>query len=340
MPSRLSVLIGLATLLGLGIALLPWIIQSIMRLLLWPRYSLCVVGGTNVPRKGPVLIVANHVSWIDGFVLAATVPRLGGKALVNAQYIDWPVFGFVARRSGLIPVPATGPRAQRAVIEAVRAAFDRGECVGIFPEAQLSRNGFLGPFYRGLELMLKDREHIPVVPAYLDNLWGSVFSFSGGRFLWKRPRGRRRRVIVAFGPPIEPPVTAFAARQAVQAMSVMARRHARGSIPPPETIDYSLPHLETPEFGLITASTPNYDQLGIRQTGYKPSSVGQAIPGVAVRVVDDLGRPLPDGHVGHLEAFLPGHDAWISLPLRGSLDREGFVFLAVPETNSAPTSGL
>ena len=111
--------------------------------------------------RGPALLAANHVSWIDGFLVAAMVPR-PGKAVVNASYIDVPVLGWLARRSGLIPVPTIGPKGQRAAIEAVRKAFDRGEAVLIFPEAQLSRNGLLGPFYRGLEVMMKDRQDVPV----------------------------------------------------------------------------------------------------------------------------------------------------------------------------------
>ena len=54
-----------------------------------------------------------------------------------------------------------------------------------------------------------------MIPVYLDNVWGSVMSFSGGRFVRKWPRGWRRTVVVAFGPPVEPPVTAFTVRQAV-----------------------------------------------------------------------------------------------------------------------------
>ncbi len=226
MPSWAWWVVGAVAAAGLFVLLLPWIIQGIVRAILWPRYSFEVVGGEHLPRRGPVLLAVNHISWINGFVLAATVPRVGSKALVNSRYINIPVFRQLALPTGIIPVPERGPRAQRAAIEAVRAAFDRGDLVAIFPEAQISRNGLLGPFYRGLEVMLKGREDVAVVPVYLDNLWGSLFSYSGGRFFRKWPRGWRRRVVVAIGPPLETPITAFAVRQAVVAAAVQARERS------------------------------------------------------------------------------------------------------------------
>lgn len=327
MPSWAWWILGVAGGMTAFVALLPWIIKSLVRGLLWPRYGLRVVGREHIPRRGPVLIVLNHVSWMDGFIIAATAPRLGGKAVASASYIDVPIFRQLARRAGIIAVPWKGPRAHRAAIDAVRAAFDRGELVAIFPEAQLSRNGLLGPFYRGMEVMLKGREDVAVVPAYLDNLWGSLFSASEGRFLRKRPRGWRRRVVVAFGPPVEPPATAFAARQAVQAASVLARRTTAARPPLPETIDRALPHWDHPELGLLAASTPDYHAGEIHQTGQKPGTVGQAVPGVAIRAVDPDGRPLPPDQDGRLQALVADRPDWVELDRRGHLDREGFVVL-------------
>ena len=134
-----------------------------------------------------------------------------------------PVVGFLARRCGLISVPYRGPKAQRAAIEVCRKALDEGRVLGIFPEAQLSRNGLTGPFHRGLEVILAKKDDVPVIPVFLDNVWGSVMSFSGGRFVWKRPEGWRRTIVVAFGPRVEPPVTAFPVRQAVLVAGVAAR---------------------------------------------------------------------------------------------------------------------
>jgi acyl-CoA synthetase (AMP-forming)/AMP-acid ligase II len=174
-----------------------------------------------------------------------------------------------------------------------------------------------------------------VIPVYLDNLWGSIFSFKGGKFFKKRPEGLRRTVTVAFGPPVPPPVTAFAVRQAVLAAGVRAFEARKGPPRPLETIDRSLPHLDHPTLGLLAASTADNDQGGVKQIGQKPGTVGLAIPGVALRVVDESETPLPPGSEGRLQALIPGRADWVDTGHRGSLDRDGFVSV-VPSQPTEP----
>jgi hypothetical protein len=97
-----------------------------------------------------------------------------------------------------------------------------------------------------------------------------------------------------------------------------------------ETIDPALPRLEVPGLDLLAASTADWDRGGIRQTGHKPGNVGQAVPGVALRVVDDAGNALPEDTDGHLQALLAGRPDWVPTGLRARLDRDGFVRLAAP----------
>ena len=315
--------------LALFVAALPWIVQPFLRAMLFLRYHLKVIGLEDVPRTGPVLLVSNHLSWFDGFFLAATIPRKG-TALVNSNVFGWPVIGFLARRCGLIPVPYTGPKAQRAAIETCRKILDDGGLLGIFPEAQLSRTGMTGQFHRGLEVILAKREHVPVIPVYLDNVWGSVMSFSGGLFFRKWPKGWRRTVVVSYGPPVEPPVTAFKARQAVLVRGVKARA-ALGFTPDrPGPIDLSLSHYEHPTLGLLTASTADVHepQYALHQVGQKPGTVGHPLPGVAIRALDDGGQVLPADAEGPLQALVPGRPDWTDLGVRGKLDRDGFVTLS------------
>ena len=334
-------LLAIAVPLGAAafVVLLPWIIQPLLWVLLSPRYRMRVRGHENVPREGPALLVANHVTWIDGFLVAANCPRRG-KALVNADYFRPAFVGYLARRAGMIPVPFRGPKGQRAAIEAARAALDRGEVVGIFPEAQISRNGLTGPFYRGLEAILSHREHVPLVPVYLDNLWCSNFSFSGGHFFRKWPKqGLRRTVNIVYGPPVPAPATAFAARQAVLEAGVRAVAMRREPPPPLETIDPALPRLDHPTLGPLTGSTADFDRDGVRQTGHKPGTVGHPLLGVAMRVVDDDGRALPPDTEGRLEALLAGRPGWTDTGLRGQLDRDGFVRIASPAKPTEPEPG-
>jgi len=302
---------------------LRWWVQCLVRLLLLPRYRLKVIGREHVPATGPVLIAANHVSWLDGFFLAAACPRRG-QALVNAAYIAWPVLGRWARWIGLIPVPFSGPKAQRTMFQICRKVLAEGGVLGLFPEAQMTRNGLTGPFYRGLELIVAGRDDTSVVPMFLENLWGSAFSYAGGRVLAKRPRGLRRTVVVVFGPPVSRPITAFAVRQAVLEAGVTASERTGLPPRPLETLDPSLPHLDHSDLGPLTGSTADFDLDGIRQTGHKPGTLGHPLPGVALRVVNDAGASLPPETPGRLLARVAGRD-WTDIGYRASLDRDGFV---------------
>ncbi len=308
------------------VAALPWIVQPFLRLVLRLRYDIRRSGLENLPRTGPVLLASNHVSWYDGFFLAAALPRRG-TALVNAGVFGWPVVGLLARRCGLISVPYSGPKAQRAAIEVCRKALDEGNLLGIFPEGQLTRNGLTGPFHRGLELILSKKADVPVIPVFLDNVWGSVMSYSGGRFVWKKPQGWRRTVMVAFGPRVEPPATAFAVRQAVLASGVAARAGLGGAARPLEMIDPTLPHFDHPDLGPLTGSTVDVVIGDTKQVGQKPGTVGLPLPGVAIRAVDDAGNPLAVDGEGRLQALLVGRPDWVDLDRRGRVDRDGFISL-------------
>ncbi len=302
---------------------LRWWVQRFVRILLMPRYRLRIIGREHVPRRGAVLIAANHVSWLDGFFLAAACPRRG-QALVNAAYIDWPVIGRWTRWIGLIPAPFAGPKAQRTMFEICRGVLAKGGVLGLFPEAQMTRNGLTGPFYRGLEVILSGREDTTVIPLFLENLWGSTFSYADRRVLPKQPESLRRTVVVVFGPPVSPPFTSHKVRQAVLDAGVSAREVLGASSRPLDTIDSSLPHLDHPDLGPLTGSTTNYDRNGIRQTGHKPGTLGHPLPGVALRVVNDQGDSLPADALGRLLARVPGRD-WTDTGYRASLDRDGFV---------------
>src|ERR1019366_1315808 len=94
-------------------------------------------------------------------------------------------------------------------------ALTRGEIVCVFPEGGISRTGQLMAIRKGFELMAR-RARVPVVPAAIDGLWGSVFSFAGKRYIWKSPRLLPTPVCIAFGEPI--PHEKASARTARKAM--------------------------------------------------------------------------------------------------------------------------
>jgi len=175
-------------------------------------------GSGQFPATGGVLLIANHLSYVDPVVLQLACPRpirfLGYQGLQENILLDW-----VFRLSGCIPISrARSSDGLRRAIRALRA----GEVVALFPEGQISRTGQLMPLMRGFEVVAR-RAGVPVVPAFIDGVWGSVFSFAGNKYLWKSPRLMPTPVFVQFGAPLPPErAEPILARKALLDLGVLA----------------------------------------------------------------------------------------------------------------------
>jgi acyl-[acyl-carrier-protein]-phospholipid O-acyltransferase/long-chain-fatty-acid--[acyl-carrier-protein] ligase len=120
------------------------------------------------------------------------------RFIIDENYYRHRLLHPILKVAGCIPItPRRAKEAMRAAAEKIRA----GEIVCLFPEGQLSRSGTLLRLRRGYELIARQAE-APVVPVWLDELWGSIFSYQGGRFFTKWPRRIPYRVVVAFGKPL------------------------------------------------------------------------------------------------------------------------------------------
>ena len=169
---------------------------TIMRLVGRFFYNVKVVGRRHVPTGG-ALVLCNHLSYVDAVVLQIASPR-PLRFVAFAGFAKSPFMRFVFRASGVIPVNPNKP------LKGIRLAWDAlkaGELVCIFPEGAISRTGQLMELRRGFETILRQAK-VPVVPAAIDGLWGSIYSFAGNRYLWKSPRLTPTPVCVVFGAPI------------------------------------------------------------------------------------------------------------------------------------------
>lgn len=218
----LGVLAALVVLyLVLAILLLGLVLRPFFWVATRTLYRVRATGTENVPATGPALLLSNHVTFIDWLLIWSASPR----ALRFVAWAGWtrnPIFRWFLRATNSILVDGQGgPKQLVRSLRQVTAALDAGEAVCLFPEGALSRaGGGMLPFRRGFERVLRAaKQPVPVVPVYLSQLWGSVFSYAGGRVLAKWPERIPYRVSVAFGKPLPPTVTAPDVRLAIQELS-------------------------------------------------------------------------------------------------------------------------
>ena len=138
------------------------------------------MGAENAPSRGAALLVSNHVSHLDGFLIGACIQRFT-RFMVWKPYYDMKGLNWFLRFAKTIPVGTSGPRDVVASIRAARAQLVAGHAVCIFAEGAITRTGNLLPFKRGMERIVEGLD-VPIIPVHLDRLWGSIFSFGKGRF--------------------------------------------------------------------------------------------------------------------------------------------------------------
>ena len=179
-------------------------------------------GEEHLPTSGPAIVACNHIGFLDfAFVgLAADRRHRLVRFMAKQSSFDNPASGPLMRAMRHIPVDRTcgAPAALQA-----RDELRRGELVGIFPEATISRAWTLKPFKRGAAT-LAVREQVPVVPVAV---WGGhrVLTVDGR---WSLRRGKAITILI--GEPISPaPATDVAAvdaelRQRMQDLLDQAQR--------------------------------------------------------------------------------------------------------------------
>jgi acyl-[acyl-carrier-protein]-phospholipid O-acyltransferase/long-chain-fatty-acid--[acyl-carrier-protein] ligase len=233
-PSQIFLFGGALTLAGAVYALflLP---DALLRFILWlltrTIYRIRVDGRDNIPPKGGALFVCNHVSFVDALLLLASTDRQVRFMMYKANY-ELPHVKPFARILGVIPISSEQrPREMIKALQTASEAIRAGDVVCIFAEGQITRIGHLLPFRRGFARIMKDVE-APIIPVGLDGVWGSIFSFQKGRFLWKLPRRLPYPVTINYGQPLPHTATPFEVRSAVQELLVEAWQHRQARMRP------------------------------------------------------------------------------------------------------------
>ena len=177
---------------------LEWALRSVGEVIGRIFYRVRAIGREQVPAGG-VLLLPNHITWVDAIVLQLAFRRPIRFILDEGVYRNRFLHPFL-EAIGCIPI---SPRKAKDAMREAAARIREGEIVCLFPEGELSRRGSLLRLRRGYEIIARHAE-APVVPVWLDRLWGSIFSFQGGRYFTKFPRKIPYPVTVAFGRPLSP----------------------------------------------------------------------------------------------------------------------------------------
>ncbi|HET9848550.1 MAG TPA: 1-acyl-sn-glycerol-3-phosphate acyltransferase [Candidatus Dormibacteraeota bacterium] len=153
-------------------------------------FRIRVEGRENVPTDRNYVLIANHLNWLDSFVILATFPTeprvhfLGDTTHLVEHRVQW---AFIKSVAGYIPVNRQA-RPDTVLFQHVNRCLQRGGVVALYPEGNYGPSeGELMPFKKGFAHFAIEN-HVPVLPVAL----------SGTQDLWLR-----KTVRMIIGPPIE-----------------------------------------------------------------------------------------------------------------------------------------
>ena len=157
------------------------LVQFVVRLAFGLFYDIEVEGLENLKAKKGVLLLGNHISFLDWAFLQIATPRPIRFVIDRHYYELWyfkPIFKFFKA----IPISTRGGK---NALKSVGEALQNGDMVALFPEGHLSRNGHIGKFQKGFELAVTEVDNAVIVPFYLRGLWEGKFSHSEDKITQK-----------------------------------------------------------------------------------------------------------------------------------------------------------
>ena len=167
-------------------------IKTLMHIYMRVLYRLEISGAENVPKKGSVLIVGNHSSWIDIPIVVNGMKRRFW--FVSGDFImKNPVL--VTMLNHLCVIWLTKKNSQAGISETIEK-LRAGEAVCIFPEGELTKTGEMQRFRNGVA-KIQQVTDVPVIPFYIE----------GAFDVWSKKQKRQlffRRIKITFGKPFIP----------------------------------------------------------------------------------------------------------------------------------------
>lgn len=187
--------------------ILRWWSTKLLRIL---NATTRVEGAVPAAHERGTMIAANHVSWLDIFLISSVRPT---RFIAKGEIRDWPIAGWIADRAGTLFIRRDQWRETTRINEKVHAALAQGDCVGLFPEGFTTEGDTLLKFHSALlEPAVANSAHVhPAAIRYEhpDGTLAREISFMGDRTLFESISliiGQRAfTASIAFAAPIETP---------------------------------------------------------------------------------------------------------------------------------------
>ncbi|GGJ98623.1 acyl-[ACP]--phospholipid O-acyltransferase [Pseudomonas matsuisoli] len=297
------------------------LVRFLLGLLMKQRYKVDVHGLQNLPAQGGVLLLGNHISWVDWAMVQIASPRPVRFVMLKSIYDRW-YLKWLLKSLGCVPIQQGGGAGQS--LDTVASLLNEGEVVCLFPEGAISRTGQLGEFRRGYERACeKANDDVVIVPFYLRGLWGSQFSRSSGKLKELRDTPLHRSVVVAFGRPLPKTTTADVLKRRIFDQTVRSWQHYMEDLP-------SLPEAWIDSVKRRTAGMAMADGLG------KPLKAGEALS-ASIAMARRFAKLSPEQNVGVL---LPTSNAGVLANMAALLAGKTIINLNYTASREALASAL
>lgn len=181
-----------------------WLIKRYGDYLLWllfenilaMRYDITPIGLHHIPKEGSVLLLGNHISWIDWILVQIGIERRIGYMMERSIY-DKRLIRPIMKLGRVIPVSST---AAKDAFRSAKKRLKENEIIGVFPEGSISHDGEIGKIYPGFQIIAQGVDAV-IIPFYIDGIYGSIFSRAPKRDA-KMSNIMRRRIRIIYGAPL------------------------------------------------------------------------------------------------------------------------------------------
>ncbi|MDH5602939.1 MAG: 1-acyl-sn-glycerol-3-phosphate acyltransferase, partial [Cyclobacteriaceae bacterium] len=211
-----SWLMTIVTMINIPAMMLRFVVYILTRF----YFKLEIVGLENIPKQSGALIVANHVSLLDSFIIAATVPRMV-RFVMDRSIYEFFLWKGLMKRLNMVPVSRNmGKEKLTEFNQLCKKEVMENHILCIFPEGQVSRIGHLLEFKKGIE-HIAEGTGVPIIPVHIEGLRGTPFSFQIGESKPVMPgfKGFKKRIVVNIGKQVPADSPAYLLRQEVQLLN-------------------------------------------------------------------------------------------------------------------------